>query len=70
MAREILPYIPDAKAFFKEKLKAKKPEIKIGAEIPFTKLFYNYIKSIESKELVTEFTALEVAVRLKINSLF
>ena len=33
MAREVLPHIPDAAAFFEENLGAKKPVIKTGAEI-------------------------------------
>lgn len=32
MEREVLPYVPDAKAFWEENLSAKKPIIKIGAE--------------------------------------
>lgn len=39
MAREVLPHIPDAVAFFEENLNAKKPVIKVGAEIPFTRYF-------------------------------
>ena len=37
MAREVLPHVPDAKAFFEEDLGKKKPVIKTGAEIPFTR---------------------------------
>ena len=40
MAREVLPHIPDAKAFFEEDLGKKKPVIKTGAEIPFTRAFH------------------------------
>ncbi|MCD8309259.1 MAG: type I restriction-modification system subunit M, partial [Clostridia bacterium] len=36
MQREVLPYVPDAKWFWEENLGAKKPVIKVGAEIPFT----------------------------------
>ena len=42
MAREVLPHVPDAKAFFEEELGKKKPVIKTGAEIPFTRYFYKY----------------------------
>ena len=42
MAREVLPHIPDAAAFFEENLGAKMPVIKTGAEIPFTRYFYKY----------------------------
>ena len=34
MTREVLPHVPDAKAFFEEDLGKKKPVIKTGAEIP------------------------------------
>ncbi len=49
MQREVLPYVPDAKAFFEENLSAKKPVIKTGAEIPFTRTFYRYVAP-ESRE--------------------
>ena len=39
MTREVLPHVPDAKAFFEEDLGKKKPVIKTGAEIPFTRYF-------------------------------
>ena len=42
MAREVLPHIPDAQAFFEEDLGAKTPIVKTGAKIPFTKYFYRY----------------------------
>ena len=42
MKREVLPFVPDAKAFFEEDLSKKKPVIKTGAEIPFTRYFYKY----------------------------
>lgn len=70
MKREVLPYIPDAKAFFEENLSAKKPIIKIGAEIPFTRYFYEYADPIPSEELAKRFSTIENSVRLKINKLF
>lgn len=42
MEREVLPHIPDAAWFFEEDLAAKKPVIKTGAEIPFTRYFFKY----------------------------
>ena len=42
MALEVLPHIPDAQWFFEENLGAKKPVVKTGAEIPFTRYFYKY----------------------------
>ena len=70
MAREVLPHIPDAKAFFEENLAAKKPIIKTGAEIPFTRHFYKYTKPRSSEELATEFTDLEKSVSTAIAELF
>ena len=70
MASEVLPHIPDAKAFFEENLTAKKPTIKVGAEIPFTRYFYKYVEPQASEELATQFQALEETVRTKINNLF
>lgn len=77
MAREVLPHIPDAKAFFEaadenatfedDKL-AKK--VKIGAEIPFTRYFYKYKAPISSEELFKRFKDLENNVREKIDELF
>ena len=70
MAREVLPHISDAKAFFEENLSAKKPVIKTGAEIPFTRHFYKYTKPRSSTELAAEFTELEKSVSSAISELF
>ena len=70
MKREVLPYIPDAKWFWEENLGAKKPIIKIGAEIPFTRYFYKYQKPTPSEDLAAKFTALETSVTERINKLF
>lgn len=51
MTREVLPHVPDAKAFFEEDLGKKKPVIKTGAEIPFTRYFYKYQQPTPSEEL-------------------
>lgn len=51
MAREVLPYVPDAKWFFEENLGKKKPVIKTGAEIPFTRLFYKFEQGMTTDEL-------------------
>ncbi len=42
MDREVLPHIPDAKAFFEEDLSKKTPVVKTGAESPFSRYFYIY----------------------------
>lgn len=70
MAREVLPHIPDAKAFFEENLAAKKPVIKTGAEIPFTRHFYKYTKPRASSDLAKEFSELEKSVSSAIAELF
>ena len=70
MAREVLPHIPDAKAFFEEDLTAKTPRIKSGAEIPFTRYFYKYEAPRPSEELAEEFMALEELVNEKVKELF
>ena len=62
MVREVLPYIPDAKWFWEEDLTKKKPVIKIGAEIPFTRYFYKYQQPVASEELAKQFAELEASV--------
>lgn len=70
MAREVLPHVPDAKAFWEEKPDAKKPVIKTGAEIPFTQYFYKYEQPVPSEELAKQFTELEQSVSERIAKLF
>ena len=70
MKREVLPHIPDAKAFFDEDLSAKKPVIKTGAEIPFTRYFYKYQKPESSEVLKQQFIDLEKSVQVRISALF
>ena len=70
MKREVLPHIPDAKAFFEEDLSLKNPRIKTGAEIPFTRYFYKYEAPRPSEELAKEFLDLENLVNQKIKELF
>ena len=70
MAREVLPHIPDAKAFFEENLGAKKPVIKTGAEIPFTRYFYKYQQPTPSEELEARFLELELSVSERVAKLF
>lgn len=70
MASEVLPHIPDAKAFFEEDLSKKNPVLKTGAEIPFTRYFYKYQASVSSDELAKRFNELEVSVNLRIKKLF
>ncbi len=70
MAREVLPHIPDAKAFFEEDMSKKKPVIKTGAEIPFTRYFYKYVPPKASDELAQEFLSLDKSVNERIAKLF
>ena len=70
MSREVLPHLPDAKAFWEENLGAKKPVIKIGAEIPFTRYFYKYKEPIDSKKLAIDFMEIENKIDCKIQELF
>lgn len=69
MAREVLPHVPDAKWFFEENLAAKKPLIKTGAEIPFTRYFYKYQAPTPSDELMKQFIELEKSVSSRIAKL-
>lgn len=70
MSREVLPHVPDAKWFWEEDLTKKKPVIKTGAEIPFTRYFYKYQEPTPSKELAEKFTQLESSVSERIAKLF
>lgn len=58
MKREVLPHVPDAKAFFEEDLTKKKPVVKTGAEFPFTRYFYKYETPRASAEILDEIIAL------------
>lgn len=70
MESEVLPHVPDAKAFFEEDLGKKKPVIKTGAEIPFTRYFYKYKVPTSSEELEKRFNELEASVDSRIKKLF
>ena len=70
MAREVLPYVPDAQWFWEENIGAKKPVIKVGAEIPFTRYFYKYTQPKPSDELAVKFMELETSVSERIDKLF
>ena len=70
MQREVLPYVPDAKAFFEEDLSKKSPVIKTGAEIPFTRYFYKFEKPVPSEELENLFQQLSKRVDYQIANVF
>ena len=77
MKREVLPHVPDAKAFFDgDDENASfdddfgKKIIKIGAEIPFTRYFYKYKQPENSDNLASKFDELENLLRVRISHLF
>lgn len=70
MKAEVLPHVPDAKYFFEEDLSKKKPVIKTGAEIPFTRYFYKYQEPTPSDQLQKQFLELEKSVNERIENLF
>ncbi len=70
MEREVWPHLPDAQHFFEENLAAKKPVIKTGAEIPFTRYFYKYQPPTASEELAARFMEMEKSVSGRIAAMF
>ena len=70
MEREVLPFVPDAKAFFEENLSGKKPVIKTGAEITFTRYFYDYALPQSSDKLEEQLVDLENTISDQIKKLF
>ena len=70
MKREVYPHVPDAHYVFEENMSAKKPVIKTGAEIPFTRYFYKYQEPEKSEDLEKEFMKLEEEVNSEIKQLF
>ena len=70
MEKEVLPHVPDAKAFFEENLGIKKPVIKTGAEIPFTRMFYKYQPPRSSNEIANEIMQSETSFSETLNELF
>ena len=66
----VLPHVPDAQWFFEENISAKKPVIKTGAEIPFTRYFYKYQQPKPSEKLEKQFLELEKSVSERITKLF
>lgn len=70
MKKEVYPHIPDAHYVFEENMNAKKPVIKTGAEIPFTRYFYKYQEPEKSENLEREFLKLEEEINSKIKELF
>lgn len=70
MAREVLPHVPDAVAFFEEVITEKKTVIKTGADIAFTRYFYQYQQPEASENLEKRFLGLDQNVSERIKILF
>ena len=70
MKREVLPHVPDAKAFFEENLSKKTPVIKTGAEILFSRYYYKYQEPISSDVLINKFNQLQHNLDNCIKNLF
>ena len=69
MQEEVLPHVPDAHYEFEEDLNAKKPVIKTGAEIPFTRYFYEYKEPEKAEDLLKQFMDIEDELSKKIKEL-
>ena len=69
MKREVLPHVPDAKWFWEENPNAKKPVVKTGAEIPFTRYFYKYQAPTPSDELLSQIKDLESSINERMATL-
>ena len=69
MKEEVLPHVPDAHYEFEENLATKQPVIKTGAEIPFTRYFYEYKEPEKADELFKEFKKIENGLSIKIKTL-
>lgn len=70
MNEEVLPHVPDAIVKFEEDMNAKNPIIKTGAEIPFTRYFYEYKEPEKSDELERQFLEIESSLSKRIKELF
>ena len=63
MEREVYPYVSEARYTFDEDLTKKKPVIKTGAEIPFTRYFYKYEQPEDPAAVLAEVLALDEQAR-------
>lgn len=70
MEREVLPYVPDAVAFFDEVITEKKTVIKTGADIAFTRYFYKYQQPEASESLRARFLKIEESNSARIAAMF
>lgn len=63
MEREVYPYVSEARYTFDEDLTKKKPVIKTGAEVPFTRYFYKYEQPEDPAAVLAEVLALDEQAR-------
>lgn len=70
MAREVLPYAPDAWIEPRKQKKGQMLELRdggvVGYEIPFTRFFYEYTRLRPSAEILTEIRELEASIAEKL----
>lgn len=69
MEREVYPYVPDAHVTFDENLAAKRPIIKTGAEIPFTRYFYKYQEPENPEDALSDVMRLDARVSVELSAL-
>lgn len=69
MEREVYPYVLDAHVTFDEDLAAKKPVIKTGAEIPFTRYFYKYKVPEKPENVLSDVIRLDERVSVELSAL-
>ena len=67
--REVYPHIPDAHYVYEYDPSKKNSKEKLGAEIPFTKYFYEYTELETSDKLMEEFKRLEESTKSLLRSL-
>ena len=69
MMREVYPHVPDAKYFFEHNETANKPVLKIGAEINFSRYFYEYKEPEKSDDLFKQFMDIKNSLMNRIKGL-
>ena len=73
MQHEVLPHIPDALYFYEfdeTKPVGTNNKVKLGAEFPFNRYFYEYQAPQRSDSLLQQFQALERELAVDLQSLF
>ena len=70
MAREVTPYVPDARWFFDEDRTKRTPVIKSGASIPFSQLFYKYEQPEPSEDIKARIVERQGRIAEQLEELF